>query len=281
MPLQGKQTNPPTTSLPWSTSSPFFALIAITLISFWARRCYQGCNLSERGSQFKTTFTGRREAAFLSPQRDFKVPELIKENMQQPQFPPHPPLPPISDASEAVLSHQHTTYYPNTYRTQAYHTQYAGVPQYQYHPGPPPVYNNNNYYYYYPNPNSYAYPPHNSIPASHQNPQHIQPTTTRSTSEPNRSAPSMSEKPPIITSPPPIYDFTHNPPSSAPPPYSSSDSLPLPHHPDPNAPPPTSNPNPPNWSAPPVMKQKESLHVYRGVGQNKGRTWRRKVLEFS
>lgn len=268
MPLSEKLPNPSAGFLPWSTSSSYFALLAIALVLFCARWYNQSCKTSEDGSQqARTTPTEKEGAALSQEQRGIKAPKQIKSETQ-PSLAPYPPLPPISDASGAVLSRQYTVSSADDRgtRTRLRASQNEEIPQFQHQPQSRQGHSS----YYYQDSISYSFDPNRSATtATCRAPQYQHPRTLNHID--NNTNTSFAREYPN-TFPPPTHDTSHPAcephflhESAKPENYSDLNAAGQRHE----------------HSLSPIRKQRESLQVFRGVGQEKGRTWRRKVLEYS
>lgn len=263
MPLSGNLPNPYSGLSLWPASFPYVALLAVALILFCARWYNQGCKSSGDGSQQSRTMPTEKDGAGApqQQQRGVEAPEEIKSDMQL-SSETQPPLPPISDAAEAVLSHEYTISFPDNTGagTHSQTTQTHEEPQYY----PRPTLRQGHSSSYYQDTPTYAFEPNwSSTTATSQTSRNLQPTIFDDNN--NDSNTSFMRQYPTTSFNPPTQTI-HSPTESVNPGmYREFNPAGLHHH----------------YPLPSVTKQRESLQVFRGVGQEKGRTWRRKVLEYS
>lgn len=266
MPLSGKLPNPSSGFSLLLTPSSYFALLAVTLILFCARWYNQGCKSSGDGSRESRTMPSEKDGTgVLQQRRGVGPPERITGDIQSPSA---PSLPPISDATGAVLSHQYTISFPDNSGTgpHTHVTQNHEAPQHH----PRPTFQQSHTSTYYQNTaNPYTFRPNwSSTPSTGQTTRNPYPAAVDDTNDDFNTS-SMGQYPNSFNPPshnvhPPVEPALHAEPVN---PGVYREFNPTAQHYD--------------YSLPPVRKQRESLQVFRGVGQEKGRTWRRKALEYS
>lgn len=251
--------------LSWSTSSSCFVLLAIALILFCARWYIRACKSSAERSQQSRTISAEKDGAFVPwEQRGISPPLQIKSETPLSSENP-PPLPPISDATEAVLSQQYTISFPSeTGAPQATHNH--ETPRFQSRPESRQGHASS---YYQSTADPYALEPRWNPIATCQTARYTGEVTPIDTDKDFSTSYTRQYS---NDSSPPVPGTAYSPPEAS---FGGESAtfgmhtefIPAGQHCD--------------YSLPPVRKQRESLQVFRGVGQEKGRTWKRKVLEYT